>query len=100
MKIPTTLKAFGRKYQVEREDEVTGKLECWGYLDAYRDILVLRRRGPEFTPGHEKQVFLHELLHIIDTNFHINLSEDQIQIISVTLNAIIEDNHLDFTNDK
>ena len=100
MKIPTQVKAFGRIYKIVRDNDITNRMECWGYLDAMKDILVLKKRDCEFTPGHEKQVFLHELMHIVDSNFHVGLTEEQIQIMAVGLTTIIEDNNLDFTNGK
>lgn len=100
MKIPTQVKAFGRVYKVIRDNETTNKMECWGYLDAMKDVIVLRKRDCEFTPGHEKQVFLHELMHLVDSNFHVGLTEEQVQTMAVGLTTVIEDNKLDFTSDK
>lgn len=100
MKIPNQVKAFGRIYKVTRDNETTNKMECWGYLDAMKDVIVLRKRDCEFTPGHEKQVFLHELMHVVDSNFHVGLTEEQIQTMAVGLATVIEDNKLDFTNGK
>lgn len=100
MKIPTQVKAFGRIYKVIRDNDMPDKMECWGYLDAMKDVLVLRKRNCEFTPGHEKQVFLHELMHIVDSNFHVGLTEEQIQTMAVGLTTIIEDNQLDFRDGK
>jgi hypothetical protein len=98
LKIPSKLKAFGRIYKVERESEVTGKMECWGYFDSYRDTVVLKKRGLEFTPGREKQVFMHEIFHILDDSLHIKLDEDQIQLLAVGLSTIIDDNKLNFAD--
>lgn len=100
MKIPTQIKAFGRIYKIVRDNDITSKMECWGYLDAMKDTIVLKRRGCEFTSGHEKQVFLHELIHVVDSNFHVGLTEEQIQTMAVGLTTIIEDNSLDFTSTK
>jgi hypothetical protein len=100
LKIPSSIKAFGRVYRIVRDNDITEKMGCWGYLDATKDILVLKKRDCEFTPGHEKQVFLHELFHVVDTNFQVGLSEEQVQTLAVGLTTIIEDNGLDFTNGK
>lgn len=100
MKIPKQVKAFGRIYRIIRDNDTTNKMECWGYLDAMRDVIVLRERDSEFTPGHEKQVFLHELMHVVDSNFRVGLTEEQIQTMSVGLATVIEDNQLDFTDGK
>jgi len=100
LKVPEKVKAFGRSYKIQRDNDTTNKMECWGYLDAFKDIVVLRKRDCDFTPGHEKQVFLHELMHIVDINFHIGLTEEQIQTLSVGLVTIMEDNNLNFGNDK
>jgi len=98
LNIPKQVKAFGRIYKIIRDTDTTNKMECWGYLDAMTDTIVLRKRSCEFTPGHEKQVFFHELMHVVDSNFHIGLTEEQIQTMSVGITTIIEDNKLDFTN--
>ena len=87
-------------YKIERENSITGKMECWGYLDAMKDIIVLRQRDEDFTPGHEKQVFLHELIHVVDSNFHVDLTEEQVQTLAVGLNTVIEDNELNFSDGK
>jgi hypothetical protein len=100
LKIPKTVKAFGRSYRIIRDNETTNKMECWGYLDAMRDIIMLRERDLDFTSGHEKQVFFHELMHVVDNNFHVGLTEEQIQTMSVGMVTIIEDNQLDFKDEK
>lgn len=100
MKVPSSIKAFGRVYKITRDSDIADKLECWGYLDASKDSLLLRKRGADFTSGHEKQVFFHELMHIVDANFHVGLTEEQVQTMAVGLVTIIEGNSLDFTDDK
>jgi hypothetical protein len=99
LKIPKQIKAFGRTYTIVRDNNVTDRMECWGYLDAMRDVIVLKERNSEFTLGNEKQVFLHELMHVVDSNFHIGLTEEQIQTLSVGLVTILTDNNLDFSQE-
>jgi hypothetical protein len=100
MKVPTSIKAFGRVYKIERENDITEKMEVWGYVDSCRDVVVLRKRDEEFTIGHERQVLLHEILHVINNNLHVGLGEDQVQLISVGLVTIMHDNGLDFSCEK
>jgi hypothetical protein len=100
LKIPKSIKAFGREYKIVRENSTTRKLECWGYFDDMEDTIVLRERSVGFTSGHERQVFLHEIIHIIETNLPIGLTEEQVQTIAVGLSTIIDDNKLDFTDGK
>lgn len=100
MKIPNKIKAFGRTYIVHRDNDMTNMLDCWGYVDPYKDIISIKKRDTEFTSGHEKQVLLHELIHLVDNNFNVGLNENQVQILAVGLSTIIGDNKLDFTDDK
>ena len=100
MKIPTKVFAFGRTYSVIRDNEITRTMECWGYLDSHKDVLAMRKRDENFTAGHERQVFAHEVFHIIDNNLHIGLSEEQIHALAIGFITIIEDNKLDFTSES
>lgn len=98
MKIPSKIKAFTRTYAVIRDDDETSRLGCWGMLDAFRDEIILKKRGLEFTEGHEKQVFLHELIHLVDSNFHLELTEEETQLLAVGLTMIMEANKLNFSS--
>lgn len=92
------MKAFGREYQIIRDNTITDKIECWAFLDLFRDEIVMKKRSTEFCMGHEKQVLLHELIHLVDDNLRIGLSEEQTQMLAVGLVAIMVDNKLDFTD--
>jgi hypothetical protein len=98
LKVPKKIKAFGREYQIIRDNHITDKIEVWGYLDLFRDEIVLKKRTEEFTVGHEKQVFMHELIHLIDDNLKICLSEDQTQSLAVGLVTVMCENKLDFND--
>jgi hypothetical protein len=96
LKIPKKIKAFGRTHNVIRDNKVAEEKQCWGFFDSVTDTVVLRERDGELTPGRERQVFLHELLHVIDDSLQLNLREKQVQLLSVGLTTIIEENGLDF----
>jgi hypothetical protein len=100
LNIPKRLKAFGRVYQIKRENDITGMMEVWGFVDSCKDYISIKKRDDEFTEGHEKTVFLHEIIHVIDNTFHVGLDESQVQTLAVGLVTIMTDNLLDFSNDK
>ena len=96
MVIPEEIRAFARTYKITRDNEETEEFNCWGFVDAYKDKITLKERGEEFTQGHEKQVFMHELIHVIDNVLGICIGEKKTQLLAVGLVTVIEDNGLDF----
>jgi hypothetical protein len=100
LKIPKTVKVLGRVYKVIRDNSLADDKMCWGYFDSREDIIVLRERDYKLTPGRERQVFLHELIHVLDDSLQIKLSEKQVQLLAVGLTCLIEENELDFRDGK
>jgi hypothetical protein len=99
LRIPKKIKAFGREYAVVRDTHFADKVECWGYLDLLTDEILMKKRSTDaFTMTREKQVFMHELIHIIDDNLKLGLDEPQTQRLAVGIVTIIIDNRLDFND--
>lgn len=99
MRIPKRLKAFGREYAVVRDTHIADKVECWGFLDLLTDEIFMKKRSDEnFPMTREKQVFMHEIIHIIDDNLKIGLDELQTQRLAVGLITLIIANKLDFND--
>jgi len=97
--IPKKIKAFGRLYSVHRDNNITDKIDCWGYIDHSTDEIVLKKRSLDFTMGHERQTFMHEIIHLVDDNLKVGLDEKQTQLLSAGLTTILADNKLDISND-
>lgn len=99
MRVPKKLIGFGRVYTVIRDTHIADKVECWGFLDLLTDELFMKKRSIEnFPMSREKQVFMHELIHIVDDNLKIGLDELQTQRLAVGLITLIVANKLDFND--
>jgi hypothetical protein len=99
LNIPEKLVVFGREYSVVRDSHTADRSECWGFLDLLTDEILLKARSSDaFSMTREKQVFMHELIHIIDDNLRIGLGDDDAQRLAVGLVTLIVDNKLDFND--
>lgn len=98
MKIPKVIKAFSREFKVINDEYTSSKTNCWGQVDFRKDEIIFPERGKDFSIGQEKTVLMHELLHIVDVTFNLELSEDQVQRIAAGITTIIHDNKLDFSS--
>ena len=94
MKIPRKLKIDGEKWTVEKisvrqNDLETRYLGCTDHLKKKITIDIKHRTD---------STFLHEIIHAVDVNRHLELSEEQVKSMAYGLYAVIVDNKLDFRN--
>ena len=94
MKIPRTLKIDGETWTVERHLVKKNDLETqyFGRTDHYEKKITIdmSRRS--------NSTFLHEIIHAVDVNRHLDLEERQVKALAHGLYAVIIDNNLDFRN--
>ena len=96
MKVPKSIKAFGRSYSVLHDNEVTDYHDCYGLVMHGQEHVYLQKRGPAFSEAKEGGVLMHEIFHIIDENLRCGLTEDQVGLLATGMYAIIVDNQLSF----
>jgi hypothetical protein len=100
LKIPKKVTAFGRTYVIHRDNNAANIKQCWGFFDPIADTIILREHDCDLTSGRERQVFVHEIIHLLDDNLQIKLNEKQTQLLAVGLSTIISENGLDFRDGK
>jgi hypothetical protein len=92
MPLPNSIKVGALVYQVRVVDEipVDGGNASGQWLYASGEIQVSRSRNP--TLAEQREVVLHEALHVIDEALGIGLRERQITALGHALNALLADN--------
>lgn len=89
MKIPKVIKAVGRSYQVHVEEskDFTGELN--GEVNV--DKQVIRIASGQGFEG-ERETLLHEVIHIVEKLFAVDLEEEQVKVLSNALFNVLRDN--------
>jgi len=98
LKIPKKIRAFGRIYDVVHDDEITASYDSYGLVAHDKEHVFLKERGTSFSKEKEAATLFHELIHIVEENLRIELTEEQVGLLSVGLYTIIVDNKLDFAS--
>lgn len=62
MIIPDKVKILGLTWEVKRDSNVAREGNCFGSTHTAKQVFFL---DPENTPQHDREVFLHELLHAL-----------------------------------
>ena len=98
MQIPHTLKIGGKKFKVRSvknlsDKDLHGGSELLGKADINKCVIYLSKNmGSE----KEKEVILHEIMHVVDTDFNLNLGENKVNLLAIEILRIITDNKLNF----
>ncbi len=100
MKLPKKLRAFGRSYSVVSDDHITKQHGCYGMLFHDEQVVYLQKRDSGFSEEKEAATFLHELMHLCDENLRIGLKEKQVELLSVGLFSLLQDNKLNFISES
>jgi hypothetical protein len=95
MKIPKTIQLCGKTFKIvykknltsERGDDLLGLADVDGCK-----IYLLQRTNPE----KKVEVFLHECLHIIDTDKIFGLGESKVNNLTIEILSLIRNNKLNF----
>ncbi len=100
MKIPKRIKIGGHWVDIILEDDVIrdGDRKLLGKADYnHKKIyLALNEGGRRLKKSALGDVFLHELIHFVDSNASAGLDEKQIEQISIDLYAVLHNNKLRF----
>ena len=93
MNLPGTVKVGAFVYRIEREAQVRADDDrrLCGQVDHMRQVI---RIGEGMAAEQEYDTFLHEVLHAIDHNGQIGLTEKQIHRLSSGILGVLLDNHL------
>lgn len=98
MIIPKTIKFGGHVFPVDssllelRNDE--GSL-LWGQWQPVSGKIVLLSKKA-IDPTRQAEVFLHEIIHMINTQFDFSLNEDTVRALSFGLFSVLVQNKLRF----
>lgn len=96
MKVPKKVKVFGRIYAVIHDNAVVDSHDCYGLVHHETERVFLRKRGDDFSEEKEASTFMHELFHILDENLRTELTEEQVNLLSVGFFTAVQDNKLNF----
>ena len=94
MKIPKMIVADGQKWNVRIASDEMGSNILGTTFPMIKEIL-LNEVNPEMPV-----VLLHELIHVVDFNRGLGLTEEQVTSLSSGIYALIVDNKLDFRKQK
>ena len=92
MKIPRKLRIDGEDWRVKKIKVNQNDLETrfFGMADH------MERKITIDTVHRTDSTFLHEIVHAVDVNRHLSLTEEQVKSLSHGLYAVIKDNKLNF----
>jgi len=90
MKIPNKIKMFNREYEVEFVDEVDQNHRVQDAMVIFdkQKILIKRDLAKEYTI----EIFLHEVVHIIEDQFEMKFKEEEVNQIARGLIEFLENN--------
>lgn len=72
MIIPEKVKILGLTWEVKRDANVSHEGNCFGSTHCSKQVFFL---APDNTPQHDREVFIHELLHAL--YWQMGLSKDK-----------------------
>lgn len=91
MKIPKKVRVCGLTYDVVMSDELYLDEGCLGTHNP--NTMTITLQNHEFNKDRQVQVFIHELVHAIDTHYlNAKLTEDQVNLIANGVYQILADN--------
>ena len=96
MRVPKKISAFGRSYDIIHDDEVTDQFDSYGLVHHGEEVVFLQKRSVKYSEQREAATLLHEIIHIIEENLRIDITEEQLGLISTGLYGIIKENKLCF----
>lgn len=86
MKIPNSLRIDGESWVIKKVKNSLGSgYEARTYMHEHEIILNTEAKSIDST-------LLHEIIHVIDVNRALKLSEEQVQSLSTGIYAVIVDN--------
>ena len=103
MTIPEKLKIGGHEYKVKTGYVFRERHDLCGQHDSAQCVIRLSDRdcsGNPVAEGFEAQVFLHEILHAVNTVYNggADTPEATIEALSQGLFQVLRDNRLDFSD--
>ena len=100
MKIPKRVRFVGRVYDVKHDVACAEEHNAYGMVNFHTGLITLTPRKAGVSEMEETDTLMHELLHIINHHYKIELTEDQIHFITLGLLGVIRENKLDFLGDE
>lgn len=102
MKIPKRLKIGGHYVQVKNCRDIVsddGRVKYLGKSFTSENLIVLAHEydGRELPKSTVDETFLHEIVHVVETNAGLNLKEGQVNALASGLYQVLKDNKLSFT---
>lgn len=90
MEIPNKLKIDGEPWKIKKvKNELGSGYEGRTYTHDHEILLNVEAKSIDST-------LMHEIIHVIDINRGLKLSEEQVQSLSMGIYAVIVDNKLNF----
>jgi len=83
------IKILGQYYRVSRRRYPNDGMLHYGNCDHLTGVIGLNR---DSRPSQAEQTLLHEIVHVIDSELCLNLSEKQVTQLSAGLYAVLKDN--------
>lgn len=98
MNIPSKVKIGPHKYSVSLNKEADGDNTYMGTTNNNLCKISVRLEldGEKVPESQVTETFLHEILHVIDLLYDLDLKENQIGALAVGILTIIRDNKLNF----
>jgi hypothetical protein len=93
MKLPKKVRVLGQDYVLNKVSKVQGADDDMGSNDGLKQVIELLEG---ISDGNEKEVLLHEVIHIIDYTLLLNLTELQVNNIAVGINQFLSENNIQF----
>lgn len=89
MKIPKKIKIFNIEYLIEWVDEIdeSDRLTDARVVFDKQKILLKKNRGEDYM----RQIFLHEVIHIIYEHFELKHNEKQVNLLSKGLVEVLRE---------
>jgi len=94
MKIPNKIKVGGIDYEIEMVDYKENdfaEIKIWGKTERDKCKIVLYNG---VNPQRLWETLFHEIIHIIDRHFDINLNESKVERLSNGIYQVLKDNKL------
>jgi hypothetical protein len=89
MPIPKKINYIGSDYTVELESKVTAKSGSMGLVDHAEQAIYI---NCDISPQMQAETCLHELVHVIDNKFAIELDETQVLRLSMGFYGLLREN--------
>jgi hypothetical protein len=92
MKIPSSVDVMGQEFSVKKRKE-NKRSDCIGICYAHKNRIEIDRN---LHPDKAGETFLHEVIHAIEQNMNLRMTENQVNNLALGLYQFLKNNKINF----